>query len=178
MRTWQYSSPTLISMLCDFIFSFFFQNTVFSLPVLSVCRVPIPSFLVWQHRFSITGLFYPTWLWSFMIFPSYLLSREPHPLLLGTSYILWTLELGSHIQATKVLNGTHPGPRSSCAHALMLQSLPSRDFFSLKSLFAIHTIFRIATELYKPCAVRFTVPIPVYTCCFSPSGDALPRLQV
>lgn len=87
-------------------------------------------------------------------------------------------ELGSHIQATKVLNGTHPGPRSSCAHALMLQSLPSRDFFSLKSLFAIHTIFRIATELYKPCAVRFTVPIPVYTCCFLPSGDALPRLQV
>lgn len=171
MRTWQYSPPTLISMLCDFIFSFFFQNIVFSLPVLSVCRVPIPSFLVWQHRFSITGLFYPTWLWSFMIFPSYLLSREPHPLLLSP-------RTGFSYSSYKGLKWHTSWSQKLLCTFTDVAVLTKQRFFTLKSLFAIHIIFRIATELYKPCAVRFTVPIPVYTCCFSPSGDALPRLQV
>lgn len=58
------------------------------------------------------------------------------------------LELGSDAQATKALNGTHPSPGSSSAHELMLQALPSRPFL------AFHIIFRIATELYKGCAMR------------------------
>lgn len=118
LRAWHSTPPHRgVSFVTGF--SLFLLHTVFSLPVLSACRMPFPPFLPFFSSFNITELFYPTCLWSFIDLPSW---AE------GLILLSPPLELGSDIQATKALNGTCPHPGSSSARALMLQPLPSRSF--------------------------------------------------
>lgn len=136
--------PHLWSVLCDWIFSLCSTCSLLPAHLVSLQDALPTLSSILQHSFSVTELFYPTCLWSFIEFPSWaegLILLFPH------------LELGSDTQVTKALNGLCSNPGSSSAHALMLQPLPSRSFL-LKEPLCFSYDFRIPAALYKACPVR------------------------
>lgn len=162
IRAWKSCRATQRGIFSGCIFSL-----SFSLPVFVSLQDALPTFYsILQHSFSVIELFYPTCLWSFM----------DGPILLHTP-----LELGSDIQATKALNGTHPSPGSSSAHALMLQSLPSRPFLAYRAFLLLISFSGLLQSFIKPVlwekihsADTWLYPQSVGFL----SGNALPRLQV